>query len=336
MTFSAGTYVGPGEHPTLEGIHVLTATSHVQNRTMDTFRHAVVLYRGLDDLVETVLPFVREGLDLGVPVMAAMPPDRLSAIKEALGADARKVTFADMLEVGANPARIIPMWRRFVEQAGGLPARGIGEPVWSGRRDVEIDECARHESLLNLAFEGGSAWRLMCPYGVDDLPARVVDAAMRAHPERGTVAAPRVGYQGRDHAFSAFGESLPEAPPNVEVLRFGLDDLTRMRGVVRLLSREAGVDIDAAEDLVLAAHELSSNSIHHGGGVGVLRAWKEAGAFVVEVRDSGTIADPLVGRELISVLSESGRGLWMANQLCDLVQVRSAATGTVVRLHSWL
>ena len=31
-----------------------------------------------------------------------------------------------------------------------------------------------------------------------------------------------------------------------------------------------------------------------------------------------------------------GRGLWIANQLCDLVQVRSGAAGTTVRLHARL
>jgi hypothetical protein len=29
----------------------------------------------------------------------------------------------------------------------------------------------------------------------------------------------------------------------------------------------------------------------------------------------------------------SGFGLWLANQLCDLVQIRSFSTGSVVRLH---
>jgi len=28
-----------------------------------------------------------------------------------------------------------------------------------------------------------------------------------------------------------------------------------------------------------------------------------------------------------------GRGLWLVNNLCDLVQIRSSASGTVVRLH---
>ena len=30
---------------------------------------------------------------------------------------------------------------------------------------------------------------------------------------------------------------------------------------------------------------------------------------------------------------EGGRGVWIANQLCDLVQVRSGEDGSVVRLH---
>jgi anti-sigma regulatory factor (Ser/Thr protein kinase) len=45
------------------------------------------------------------------------------------------------------------------------------------------------------------------------------------------------------------------------------------------------------------------------------------------------IGDPLAGREEPRGEQHSGRGLWIANQLCDLVQVRSYATRSVVRLH---
>jgi hypothetical protein len=48
------------------------------------------------------------------------------------------------------------------------------------------------------------------------------------------------------------------------------------------------------------------------------------------------ITDPLVGRGLLSDVTEDGRGIWMANQLCDLVQVRSSPSGTTVRLFAWL
>jgi hypothetical protein len=34
--------------------------------------------------------------------------------------------------------------------------------------------------------------------------------------------------------------------------------------------------------------------------------------------------------------AESGRGVWITNQLCDLVQIRSGPSGTVVRVHKRL
>ena len=41
----------------------------------------------------------------------------------------------------------------------------------------------------------------------------------------------------------------------------------------------------------------------------------------------------MAGR-LRPVLDEpGGRGLWLANQLCDLVQVRTFENGNVVRIH---
>ena len=88
-----------------------------------------------------------------------------------------------------------------------------------------------------------------------------------------------------------------------------------------------------AEGLVLAVNEVATNSVVHGGGGGILRIWTEGDVLVCEVRDRGVIDDPLVGRERPLVNAAGGCGLWLANQLCDLVQVRSFAGGSVVRLH---
>jgi hypothetical protein len=52
------------------------------------------------------------------------------------------------------------------------------------------------------------------------------------------------------------------------------------------------------------------------------------------VLDAGRVDDPLVGRRPPRPDSDSGRGLWMANQLCDLVQLRSGDGGTAVRVRS--
>lgn len=314
----------------------MSTTSCAADRAAEQFEHQAVFYRGLDGLVEAVVPFIREGISRGEPVLVALLPERLAAVEAALGNDATRVDFVDMAELGANPACMIPEWRRFVDDARGeARVRGVGEPVWSGRRDVEIEEAAFHEALLNVAFDGGPAWQLMCPYDVHTLPTEVIEEAVRCHPIA-VGSAVEATYAGPGLAHTRFSGALSPAPADADVCDFGPADLKGLRSVVSRLADQAGVSSDAADDLVLAAHELATNSIVHGGGSGVLTAWAERGAFVVEVRDRGVIDDPMVGRDLLQGLAENGRGIWMANQLCDLVQVRSGPGGTVVRLFAWL
>lgn len=304
---------------------------------VDRFMHLAAFYDGLSDLVAKVVPFVREGVERGEPVLVALLSERLAAVEAALGSDATRVDFVDMGELGANPACIIPEWRRFLEgTAGEGPARGVGEPVWSGRREVEIEEAGLHEALLNVAFDDGPGWQLMCPYDVSALPASVIEEAVRNHPI--TPGAPPVGvvYGGQGHALERFSAPLPPPPPDADDWRFEGEDLAGLRSIITRLASQAGVPRVSVDDLVLAAHELATNSVVHADGGGTMRAWTEPEAFVVEVCDNGVIQDPLVGRDLLQELAENGRGVWMANQLCDLVQVRSGRGGTVVRLFAWL
>ena len=53
----------------------------------------------------------------------------------------------------------------------------------------------------------------------------------------------------------------------------------------------------------------------------------------LKLRDSGRIDDPLVGRRRPNSTQVGDRGLWLANQLCDLVQIRSNGAGSLVRLQ---
>ena len=73
--------------------------------------------------------------------------------------------------------------------------------------------------------------------------------------------------------------------------------------------------------------------VRHGGGHGTLRLWSDGGWLVCEVSDPGHIRQPLVGRIRPASGQLSGRGIWLANQLCDLVQIRSSVAGTTVRMH---
>jgi hypothetical protein len=54
---------------------------------------------------------------------------------------------------------------------------------------------------------------------------------------------------------------------------------------------------------------------------------------VCGIRDRGRIDESLAGRERPTAERHSRRGLWIANQLCDLVQLRTFPAGTAVRLH---
>jgi anti-sigma regulatory factor (Ser/Thr protein kinase) len=299
------------------------------------FRHEALFYGGRDEFVDRVGAFVRDGVAAGEPVLAVVDPDKIDLLRDALDGEAGEVFFADMRELGGNPARIIPAWREFVaaHALSGRRLRGVGEPIWPGRSDAELAECRRHESLLNLAFAAGLPWWLVCPYDTETLDPAVVEDARRTHPfvcENGA-GRESIDYYGLDAIARPFDERLSDPPGDASELAFHRGPLAPLR---RFVARHAA-DLGAARraDFVLAVHEVASNTIRHGGGDGTLHVWRDDDALVCEVRDGGRIDDPLVGRERPEFGRAGGRGLWLANQLCDLVQVRSFPDGSVVRLH---
>jgi anti-sigma regulatory factor (Ser/Thr protein kinase) len=299
------------------------------------FSHQALLYAGDDEFVDGTLPFVRAGLEADEPTMVVVNATKLGLLKEALNGDGRHVQFADMAEVGLNPARIIPAWRAFLDASEGRAIRGIGEPVWAGLSADQIAECQRHEALLNVAFAGGEDFQLLCPYDVEALEPAIIDETHRSHPQlrHGTRESESDAYLGLE-AFSApFHDALPEPPAEAERLHVDGASLGSLRAAVRRFAADAGAVGRLADDLLVGVNELASNSVRHGGGAGDVRLWRQGDELVCEVRDHGQLDIPLVGRVRPDPLQVDGRGLWLTNQLCDLVQIRSGAGGTVVRLH---
>lgn len=304
-------------------------------RTADAFRHEAFFYAGASDFVDGTAAFVEEGLRAAEPVMVALPTERLELLRTALAEHAERVLFADMADIGRNPAHIIPAWRRFVDEhrGSGRAFRGIGEPIFVERRPDELTECQLHEVLLNVAFDGLPAWRLLCPYGTETLPDDVLDEARRSHPY---IYSPRAAVPSHDFRARSGPQllegSLPDPPPGCFELAF---DERSLPGVRHVVAGWAGALLGPSQvaDIMLAVHEIATNSVRHGGGTGVVRCWQDGAAFVCEVRDRGRVEDDLVGRQLPALHGEFGRGMWLANQLCDLVQVRNAPDGAVVRLR---
>lgn len=127
--------------------------------------------------------------------------------------------------------------------------------------------------------------------------------------------------------------SIPFPPLEAGRLEFGLDDLHELRARVAATATAAGMASERVADLVVAASELAANSILHGGGRGLATLWGEDGAVFVEVADAGTITDPGVGKRRPDPSADHGRGLYIANQLCDEVLIESGDSGTRVRLR---
>jgi len=299
------------------------------------FRHEAAFYAGMNGFLETTVPFVRDAVAVNEPVLVAVDAEKIGRLRSELDGAADRVIFVDMHEMGVNPARIIPEWREFVEchSVLGRGMRGIGEPIWPERGADELPECHRHEALLNLAFEAASSFWLLCPYDSAALEREVVEEARRTHP--------LVSQDGERTSSDAYDEGLwrlafeGELPgPTADVATLGFDRrrLDGVRGFIWERAREGGLASRPAGDLVLAASELVSNSVRFGGGGGEIRFWLDGGTAQCEVSDTGRIADPLAGRAHPKFDQLDGRGLWLVNQLCDLVQIRSSEAGTVVRL----
>ena len=302
------------------------------------FQHEALLYDGSDHFLEGTSSFIREALEAEEPVLVVVDAAKIAMLREHFGADADRVHFADMADVGANPARIIPAWREFVD-AHSAPDRGvwgIGEPIWPERTPAELAECHRHEALLNLAFADSPEFRLLCPYDTGRLDPEVVHRAHCNHPliSGGGVRGESGDYLGARAIAAPFDEPLPAPAVPPRELPFWAETLRLVRRFVAAHATAAGLAGERVDDLILAIDELASNSVRHGGGEGVLRVWEEDGELLCEVHDGGLVGDPMAGRVRPTGENVGGFGLWMVNHLCDLVQVRTSRAGTTIRVHT--
>jgi anti-sigma regulatory factor (Ser/Thr protein kinase) len=208
----------------------------------------------------------------------------------------------------------------------------VGEPIWPGRSPAEIREATRHEALSNLAWSGAEI-RVLCPYDAEALDHDVLADAERTHPwvingDGGSISA------SYSPTVPATSEGPLPAPPNEAAhLTFDVGELWQVRALVAATAEAAGLDEVRSTDLVLAANEVATNALKHARAPGRLQTWIAPGAVICQLEDAGHITDPLAGRHAPRPSVDGGLGLWIVNQLCDLVEVRTATSGTTIRLR---
>jgi anti-sigma regulatory factor (Ser/Thr protein kinase) len=243
---------------------------------------------------------------------------------------------SDMGKIGRNPARIIPAMRAFADDHTGRRVRYLGEPAWAGRSRAELLETCRHEALVNLAFAHDEA-TILCPYDASRLPPPIIANVRRTHPIviSDGEAEPSQEYLGPASFPAGCDGPLPAPPEGARSLYYD-KDLRPLRAFVANEAERAGLPADRATDLVLAASELAANTLCHTTDGGTALLWRTGQEILCEVRDTGHIADPLAGRRAPADDHAGGQGLWLVNRVCDLVELRSGAQGTTIRLHMLL
>lgn len=293
--------------------------------------HEALLYRDRGELAACVGEFVRDARAQGRAVMLALPPWSAEVVRAELPEADDDVVFVDMSDV-RNPGRIMSEVQAFMDGHGGRPVSVVGEPAWPDRDVDELAEVARHEALVNLAF-AGTPMHALCSYDASALGADVLDDAVHTHPlvrqdgEVRTVDIVDPVTFWRDR-----GRLVPP-PLTALTLRLDLRGLSTMRRLVADHALVAGIEPDRVDDLLVAVSELVNNAVRHGAGHPELRLWTEPTAIVVEVHNDGVLADPLAGRRRPEEVEGRGWGLWLVNQLCDLVQLDAGDGVTSVRVR---
>lgn len=303
------------------------------------YRHEAVYYQREREFLDLVAPFIRDGVTGGQPVMVAVIAARQAALRAELGPVAEAVEFIDMTELGRNPARIIPAWRDFLARhRDDGPVRGVGEPIWAGRKAVEIEECQLHESLLNLAIAPGTPFWLLCPYDRAALDAAIIDEAARSHP---VIVEPKVyrgspAYGGAYHAAEIFRRTL--SLPTEPIRHLVVDPAAghHVSDWVRRWAEASGVPRRRAAGLAAALRGVAQAGGSHAGRDQMLQLWQQGSDLVCQLHDASQVSDPMIGRRPPGQDNSRGRALLTAHDLCDLVQVRSNEAGTTVRVHTWL
>jgi anti-sigma regulatory factor (Ser/Thr protein kinase) len=298
-------------------------------------RHAALLYADPGEFAVGVASFVETAVQAGDPVLVACTVPGLGLLRSQLNGHGGLVTWADMRSIGLNPARLIDTIRLFARQHHGRAIWCVYEPAWPARTTEELREVIRHEALVNLALAELPV-NVLCPYDIQ-LGTELIASVERTHPE--------LDQGGRRWPSSSYtagtiprecDQPLSTPPAGAETLRYR-DDLARVRDFTASRAQRAGLPPRRVGDLAIAVGELAANTFAHTSGPGTLTLWATGSELICQVNDTGHITDPLAGRlRPDPAKAGGGRGLWVVQQVCDLVQIRTSPAGTAIRLHMHL
>lgn len=306
----------------------------------EAFQHGACVYDSDQQFLQTAVPFLAEGLAAGDPVLAVTTPANLELIGAALGPRGGEVDYAESAFFGRRPPQRVAAFYRYWKNhasgtGGGNRVRILAEPVWAGRSTREIAAWTRMESALNVVLAPASI-SMICAYDTRAVGPGIVSGALRTHPAQiaGSRLSPSADFTDpAEFVRSCDSGTLPDPPADAAAFLFD-GDLRELRRFTAGRAAAYEVTGERADTLILAVSEVGAYLKNQHPGTAAVRAWEQPGAVVCDFRQPGvSVSDPFLGLRPARLEPSAGDGLWLANQVCDRMEIRSGADGCTIQLQ---
>jgi MEDS: MEthanogen/methylotroph, DcmR Sensory domain len=138
-----------------------------------SLKHDAFMYGSDEELVEAMVPFVREGLAQGHAVLAIVSPGNIDQLRAALGSDASRVHWFDRAAFYVPPAVAIADLDAVIWEltSAGVPLVRLLDELPFGSTSDEQAAWTRYEAIVNRVFDRSPLWAV-CLYDTRILPHR--------------------------------------------------------------------------------------------------------------------------------------------------------------------
>lgn len=302
----------------------------VNHDTETAMIHEGCLYGSDEELLTTALPFIREGVETGEPVLVTAASGTLDLLADALG---EGVEYTESGHFGRRPVQRISglygFWRKHAD-GGHRHVRIFAEPIWSGRSGREIAEWTRMESMLNVVLASTRIW-MICPYDLRMLDADIIADAQRTHPllVRGRRRYASSNFVDPIEFVKTRGTRLESPPPYAMELCFD-GDLHGLRTKIAQGEVARELPEDQRFSLITAVNEVVIYLAGLGEGPIRVRLWRRLGAIVCDV-DNPTAhgVDPTHGvlPPDFTDTPDPVKGLFLARRISRHLEIHPTETG---------
>lgn len=287
-------------------------------RPRRAFRHELLLYDGMADLVPAAVARVNQGCDEGRRPLVMGDEEFVAAV---VGAADPGIEI-DAVPRDVSPRRAAAELRSFRTILDDAAAGSVGMVIVNQFAVPDRDhwsEALRYEAAADVVLSPYDSWGI-CAYERPALGPEQVDDFRSTHPLVGATTVDSPGPLVVDPA-DRVRRVLSDAPAprrGTADLRLLDPDPAHARRVVAGLVAAHGRPTDAVDALGFAVSESVANTVLHGRSPVEVAVWV-GDRTTVTVTDRGPgPADPLVGLVPPAGPLASGAGAWLVHQLVDV------------------